>query len=82
MDEPRADNGDTGVNRRGDGRAGTPRWVKVFGLVILLLVVLFVILQVATGGEHGPGRHSGASDPPAEVSDAEHRLPPGVDDSE
>jgi hypothetical protein len=35
---------------------GTPRWVKVFALVALIVVVLFVILLL-TGG-HGPARHS------------------------
>ncbi|HEX9918969.1 MAG TPA: hypothetical protein VGA87_07375 [Pyrinomonadaceae bacterium] len=33
---------------------GTPRWVKLFGLVALVLVLLFVILML-TG--HSPGRH-------------------------
>jgi hypothetical protein len=33
---------------------GTPRWVKVFGLVALVLVLLFIILML-TG--HSPGRH-------------------------
>jgi ABC-type transporter Mla subunit MlaD len=33
-----------------------PGWVKVFGLVALVVVVLFVVLLV-TGG-HGPGRHT------------------------
>ena len=33
---------------------GMPRWVKVFGLVALVLVLLFVILML-TG--HSPGRH-------------------------
>jgi len=37
---------------------GTPRWVKVFGIVVLVLV-LFVVVMMATGvgGKHGPGRH-------------------------
>ena len=34
---------------------GTPRWVKVFGIIALALVLLFVILML-TG--HGPGRHT------------------------
>lgn len=34
-----------------------PRWVKVLGFVILALIVLFVVLQLVTGGQHGPGRH-------------------------
>jgi len=37
---------------------GAPRWVKAFGLVVLVLVVLFVLAQLAgLGGDHGPGRH-------------------------
>lgn len=38
---------------------GTPRWVKVFGIVALVLIALFVILQLlGVGGSHGPSRHS------------------------
>jgi ABC-type transporter Mla subunit MlaD len=33
----------------------TPGWVKVFGIVALVVAVLFVVVLV-TGG-HGPGRH-------------------------
>jgi hypothetical protein len=36
----------------------TPRWVKVFGIVALILVVLFVILLLADPSRHGPGRHT------------------------
>ncbi len=36
---------------------GTARWVKVFGLIAIVLVRLFVILMLASGGGHGPGRH-------------------------
>ncbi len=39
--------------------AGTPRWVKVFGIVALLVVVLFVVLLLFGGGGHGPARHTG-----------------------
>jgi hypothetical protein len=40
----------------------TPRWVLVSALIAAVLVVVFIIL-VLTGqaGEHGPGRHTGAS---------------------
>jgi hypothetical protein len=31
-----------------------PRWVKVFGIAFLVLVLLFVVMM-ASG--HGPGRH-------------------------
>jgi hypothetical protein len=42
----------------------TPRWVKVFGIVALVVVVVFVFLLVA-GGPHGPSRHlaTGMSQP-------------------
>lgn len=33
----------------------TPRWVKVFGIVALAVVVL-VVIALLSGG-HGPGRH-------------------------
>ena len=36
---------------------GTPRWVKVFALVAIVLVLLVVAVMLAIGGEHGPGRH-------------------------
>lgn len=36
---------------------GIPRWVKIFGIVALAVIVLVVILMIASGGEHGPGRH-------------------------
>ena len=36
----------------------TPRWVKVFGIVALaLILVAFLVLATGIGGEHGPGRH-------------------------
>ena len=48
---------------------GTPRWVKVFGLIALVVLVLFVVVLLIGGGEHGPGRHSG---PPPGVT---HKQP-------
>jgi len=42
-----------------DQLAGPPRWVKVTGVVVAV-VLLFVVLHLIGGGEeqHGPGRHS------------------------
>lgn len=41
-----------------EGPPSTPRWVKVFGIIVIVLVLLFVILKVlGIGGEHGPSRH-------------------------
>ena len=37
--------------------AGTPRWVKVSGIIALAVVLLLIILLL-TGGNHGPGRHA------------------------
>ena len=36
---------------------GTPRWVKVTGIVVLVVVVLAIVAALALGGDHGPGRH-------------------------
>ena len=38
---------------------GTPRWVKGFG-IILIVVILLVVAMLFIGGEHGPGRHTAA----------------------
>ena len=39
-----------------------PRWVKVFGTIILVLVLLFVVLRLTgLGGQHGPARHGAAA---------------------
>lgn len=36
----------------------TPRWVKIFGIIAIVLVLLFIIIQLTgIGGDHGPGRH-------------------------
>ena len=39
----------------------TPRWVKVSGIVALILVLLVVVIMFISGGEHGPGRHMPSS---------------------
>jgi len=35
---------------------GTPRWVKVFGIIAIVLVLLFVIMHVTGGGLGGHPR--------------------------
>ena len=54
---------------------GTPRWVKTSAIAALVLVVLVVIAMLLSGGEHGPGRHSGGLAPPP--STAQPHAPPG-----
>jgi hypothetical protein len=36
---------------------GTPRWVKIFGIVAALALTLIVVLILTGRGGHGPGRH-------------------------
>jgi hypothetical protein len=54
--------------------AGTPRWVKVFGIIALALLVLVVVGLIIGKGGHGPGRHApgGHNGPPAGVT---HQQP-------
>jgi hypothetical protein len=51
---------------------GTPRWVKVFGIIALVLVVLVVVMLVTGRGGHGPGRHTSSGDTGGD------RPPPGA----
>jgi hypothetical protein len=57
LSDPNPDR-DTGVGTHPRPELGPapsmPRWVKVFGIALLVLVVLFAIM-IASG--HGPGRH-------------------------
>ncbi|WP_427016541.1 hypothetical protein ACQCSX_17685 [Pseudarthrobacter sp. P1] len=41
---------DTGVGRGRGAPIGTPRWVKVFGIIAAVLILLFVINHLAGGG--------------------------------
>ena len=61
--------GGTGAMGRGSP-PGTPRWVKAFGVIAVVVLVLFVILLL-TGSDHGPGRHLDGGEGP----------PPGVEHS-
>jgi hypothetical protein len=37
---------------------GTPRWVKVSGIIAIVVVLLvIVVLFTGVGGPHGPSRH-------------------------
>jgi hypothetical protein len=38
-----------------------PRWVKAFVIIAAVLVVLMLALMLASGGQHGPGRHLSSS---------------------
>ncbi|WP_287051763.1 hypothetical protein [Mesorhizobium sp.] len=36
---------------------GTPRWVKVSGIIVIALVLVIAAHFTGAGGPHGPGRH-------------------------
>lgn len=46
-----------------DGPPPVPRWVKILGGVLVVLVLVATLAMVLGGGDHGPGRH-GAGDVP------------------
>jgi hypothetical protein len=41
-------------------RPGVPRWVKTLGIVLAVLLLLALLVMLASGGQHGPGRHRSA----------------------
>jgi hypothetical protein len=54
---------ETAVGPGHEPTTGTPRWVKVFGIVAVAVVVLLVVVMVTGGpGRHGPGRHTPSDD--------------------
>ncbi len=44
---------DTGVGPDRGSPPSTPRWVKVFGIIVIVLLLLFVILHLTGGGLGG-----------------------------
>lgn len=46
---------DTGGGPGRESTTGAPRWVKVFGIAGVVLVLLLVIMLL---GGHGPGMHT------------------------
>ncbi len=48
----------TDVDENDTDTGSTPRWVKVFGVIALVVVALFVVVTLIRGGEHGPRRHT------------------------
>lgn len=54
--------------KRGSDYPGAPRWVKLFGVAVLLVVLLLlvlILLRGVGGGGHGPGRHLSQGGPAA-----------------
>ncbi len=44
---------------------GMPRWVKLSGIVVLVLVLLVAGVMAVAGGQHGPMRHTPSGAPGA-----------------
>src|SRR3990170_1069743 len=58
---------DIGVRPDRESTTGAPRWVKVFGIIGIVLVLLVVIMLFTGGGPggHGPRRHTRSEGVPA-----------------
>ncbi|QGQ44469.1 hypothetical protein [Metabacillus sediminilitoris] len=53
----------------------TPRWVKVFFIIAIVLILLFVIMKITgIGGDHGPGRHFSSYGSSNYFSTVEHKV--------
>lgn len=51
----------------------TPRWVKVLGIIALIVALLIVIALVTDlGGPHGPGRHMPSGEPAGHIVSIGH----------
>ncbi|MCC6457975.1 MAG: hypothetical protein IT328_23675 [Caldilineaceae bacterium] len=63
------DNDDVALDRT--GVPSTPRWVYFFGIIALVVIVLFVILHLTGGGFRGHGGHT----PPSSVIEQSVQQP-------
>ncbi|CAN7384899.1 hypothetical protein LJR235_002263 [Pararhizobium sp. LjRoot235] len=53
---------------------GMPRWVKISGIILCLIILLAVIVAVSgIGGPHGPSRHLSLADTGSKISDTSDR---------
>lgn len=56
---PRGTAANVGARHTTTDYPGTPRWVKAFGIAVVVLVLAFIM--IAHGGKHGPFHHMGSS---------------------
>jgi hypothetical protein len=65
------------TDRRSDSDTGdgtrTPLWVKVFGIIFVVVVLLFVILLFTRGPHRGHGAHRLPGSPSGHTSGSSHR---------
>ena len=76
MDLSESSTPDVGSDEVSREALGRPRWVTVAFVVAAGLVVLFVVLQLVGGGEHGPGRHTGLGEALPVVNEDSHLVVP------
>jgi hypothetical protein len=66
---------DSGMVYDRESTAGVPRWVKVVGIVLAVVALVFVVVLLVGGGDHGPRRHgsggSGRQAPPSLLAQLE-----------
>lgn len=56
-------------------RYSTPRWVKVFGAIAVVLILLAgIILITGVGGPHGPFRHTSSGDAGGNIPPIQHQV--------
>ena len=64
----------------GDNRSSTyntPRWVKAFGIIALVLILLVItVLVTDLGGEHSPGRHTVPVEQEIQLDGTPGHMPP------
>jgi hypothetical protein len=73
--QPRATGSDAAAGDR-PPYPGMPRWVKVSGIIVIVLALLVaIILATGVGGDHGPGRHGGGGNTPRPAVSALVPLP-------
>lgn len=58
----------------GDRASVVRRWLKVAAVAVGLVVLLFVVFGLVSGGEHGPSRHQG----PDGTGATSHTPPAGM----
>ena len=48
----------THADSDGETDGGTPRWVKVFGIIAIVLILLFIVLHLTGNSLGGHGNHT------------------------
>ncbi len=56
-----------------DPTTSTPRWVKVFGIIAVVVGLMLVVMMLSGGGGgHDPGRHTPSGDARGETPASSH----------